>query len=262
MKVGFVQYNPVRMDVKRNLARVSELTDRVSADVLVLPELFATGYLFRNKDELRSVSERAGEGQTYIAMLEIARKIGGMVVGGFPENENGKIFNSAIAVQPDGKWELYRKIHLFDTEKNLFSSGNIPPHTFTYKGVKFGILICFDWIFPEMHRTLALMGSQVILHCANLVLPYCQRASFARAVENRVFIVVSNRTGTESIGRKALKFTGSSIIYSPTGDILAQVGEDEEVAKVVNIDPRDALNKWITKRNNIFRDRRTKFYKL
>jgi len=106
-----------------------------------------------------------------------------------------------------------------------------------------------------------LQGTQVILHSTNLVLPYCQMASFARAVENRMFIVLANRTGTESTDGNELNFTGGSIIYSPNGEILIQSSDSESAVEIVEIDPDDAVDKNVTGRNNLITDRRPEFYK-
>jgi predicted amidohydrolase len=84
--------------------------------------------------------------------------------------------------------------------------------------VKVGMMICFDWIFPESARTLALKGAQIIAHPSNLVLSYCQQAMFTRAVENRVFTITANRTGTEINGDKELYFTGKSVIVDTKGN--------------------------------------------
>ncbi len=262
MKVGFVQFAPQLGEVARNLERVEKLIEGVESDVFVLPELFATGYLFPDTDAVSAVAEKAGEGVIYETMARWSRQKNALFAGGFPEiGEDGKIYNSGMAVFPDGSFKIYRKVHLFDREKILFAPGNLGFDVFDFRGVKMGMLICFDWIFPESYRVLMLKGVQVILHMTNLVLPYCQRASFARAVENRVFIVVANRTGTEKFGDLSLSFTGGSIIYSPTGDVLAQAPPDGESVMTADINPQLALDKNITSRNNLIEDRRPEFYR-
>jgi predicted amidohydrolase len=118
-------------------------------------------------------------------------------------------------------------------------------------------MICFDWIFPEMTRVLALKGAQVILHPANLVLPYCQDAMVTRSIENRVFTATANRIGTE----RGVSFSGLSQITNFKGNRLIQMdGESIGVASV-EIDPELAKNKSITKRNDIFKDRQPSIYK-
>jgi len=94
-------------------------------------------------------------------------------------------------------------------------------------------MICFDWIFPEAMRTLALMGAQIVLHPANLVLPYCQDAMVTRCIENRVFEITANRIGVE----RGLKFTGASQITAPGGIVLHRATKTKEEALAVDIDP-------------------------
>jgi len=91
----------------------------------------------------------------------------------------------------------YRKIHLFYKEKLYFAPGENPPKVFNVNGVNIGVMICFDWIFPETARTLSLQGAELIAHPANLVLPYCQNAMITRSIENRVFTATANRVGSE-----------------------------------------------------------------
>jgi len=261
MKVGFAQFNPKFDAIEENLSRVEKLLENVSSDVIVLPEMFATGYLFPDADYARKLAEPTGDGQIFYAMVRWAKKYDCLIVGGFPEIHNQKLYNSSIAVQPDGKWHLYRKIHLFDREKLIFQPGNIDYEPFEFRGAKLGMLICFDWIFPESYRVLMLKGTQIILHPSNLVLPYCQKASFARAVENRMFIILTNRTGSEKLDEITLQFTGGSIIYSPRGEILAKASENEETVKVVDINPAEADDKNVTPRNNVMTDRRPEYYR-
>lgn len=125
-----------------------------------------------------------------------------------------------------------------------------------------GMMICFDWLFPEAARSLALQGAQVILHPANLVLPFCQQAMFARALENRVFIVTVNRIGTEDEGQESNTFTGQSQVVSPKGEFLVSMSKDREQIEIINIDPDQALDKNITPFNHVMEDRRTASYTL
>jgi len=118
-------------------------------------------------------------------------------------------------------------------------------------------MICFDWRFPEVARLLALRGAEVIAHPSNLVLPYCQDAMITRSIENRVFTVTANRTGSESVDGTTLRFTGRSQIVSPKGERLAAMDETEEGVRIVTIDPTAARDKRATPRNDLFADRRT-----
>ena len=125
---------------------------------------------------------------------------------------------------------------------------------------KIGIIICFDWIFPEAARILALKGADIICHPANLVLPYAQRAMLARSVENRVYTVTANRLGFEKRGGDSFKFTGGSQVTSPSMEVLISGSTDREEARVVEVDLSKARNKSITEKNDIFKDRRPEIY--
>ena len=128
--------------------------------------------------------------------------------------------------------------------------------------VKIGMMICFDWIFPETTRTLALKGAQIICHSSNLVMHYCQNAMFTRALENHVFTITANRTGKDIKPDNEIEFTGESVIVSPKGKYLCRGSRDNEECLIAEIDPAEALNKNINENNDLFSDRRNEFYKI
>jgi predicted amidohydrolase len=261
IKIGFLQFAPVFGEVEANLRAVERLIGHSPCDLLVLPELFSTGYTFRNRKELRHFAETVPEGKTVSFLRMIADKKGMAIVGGFAEREGKRIFNASVLCLPDGDFRVYRKKHLYHNEKRLFDVSHEPFAIHTMKqGVKLGLLICFDWIFPEAARTLALSGAHIICHSANLVLSYCQDAMITRAVENRLFIITANRTGSEKRGRNSHHFTGMSQIVSPEGRILASADEHEERMAVVRINPLIAKNKQITPLNDVLKDRRRTLY--
>jgi len=122
-------------------------------------------------------------------------------------------------------------------------------------------MICFDWIFPEAARTLALKGADLICHPSNLVLPYCPNAMVTRAIENRVFTITANRIGNEERnGKKKLTFIGQSEIVNPTGKILYRASEDQEEFHAVEINPLEAREKQINPYNHLLNDRKPKRY--
>ena len=124
--------------------------------------------------------------------------------------------DSAATVTPAGGVLVYRKAHLFDREKLVFDVAR-PKFEVVRAQCALGVMICFDWFFPEVTRILALDGAQVICQPANLVLPWCQDAMRTRSIENRVFSVTANRIGMEKRGNISLTFTGKSQIVSPNG---------------------------------------------
>jgi len=260
MLVSLYQNDPVFGEIEENLEEVLEMTEEESFDLLVLPELFASGYLFESKVEARQLGSKAGEGRVFEALADLASKKNAMIVYGFLELDGKRIFNSASAIYPDGEFKTYRKIHLFNTEKEIFDPGDTGFFVFDFKDARIGIMICFDWIYPESARKLALLGAQVICHPANLVLPHCPAAMITRALENKVFTVTADRIGEESRAGNDLRFIGQSRIVAPNGKILGELGDDRPGLITAEIDPQLADNKRITTRNDLLSDRRPEFY--
>jgi len=207
MKIGYVQFNPAFGEVERNLDRAEALIEGAQADLLVLPELFNTGYLITSKEEIDALAEEVPGGRTTQRLAAVAKRKNVHIVAGMAARSGAKLFNSAILVSPKGSVDVYRKVHLFFEEKLWFEPGDGEFPVFDIGPCKAGIMVCFDWFFPESMRTLSLKGAQVVCHPANLVLPYCQTAMVTRCLENRVFAVTANRTGTEDRGGKSLHYT-------------------------------------------------------
>jgi len=257
-----VQFAPVFGDARENLRVIEEACADLSADLVVLPELCTTGYQFRDRKELLELAEPAG-GPTLKALAGVAADCGGHLVAGFAEKEKDRVYNSAVLLGPDGVLGVYRKVHLFSEEKRLFEPGDAGFPVFRAGGVPLGMMVCFDWIFPESARSLALGGAWVIAHCANLVLPFCQNALITRALENRVFIISCNRTGAEErVAGKKYVFTGRSRIVGPDGKVLADGPPDAPAVITAEIDPSQASDKKLTPLNHLVRDRRTDQYRL
>ncbi len=259
MRLGIVQYWPTWGDPRGNLERVESLIGMSRAEVVVLPELAFTGYLFETRDELNRLAEPIPEGQAFQHIQSISKRKNIAIIYGFPELEGDSIFNSAIFVTPKGEYYIYRKVHLFGREKFLFERGKTFS-VFTYRDVKFGIIICYDWAFPESVRVLALKGAQVILHPSNLILPYAQEAMKIRALENHVFVVTSNRIGEDRKGNTLLRFRGESQVVDPKGRVLKRAGNEETYFEV-EIDPQMASSKILSEGNDLFNDRIPSSYK-
>lgn len=260
-RVGFCQYKPELFAVEKNLLKLSDLLGKVDADLIVLPELAVSGYVFNTKKELDLVAEEAGRSKTIELFREMARVKDTSYVVGFAEKEGNNIYNAAFLINPDGELSIYRKTHLFKREKQIFTPGDsgfvVKPAKF---GVKVGILVCFDWIFPESARTLAMHGAEILCHPANLVLPWCQQAMITRSLENRVFTVTANRIGQEKNGDFEMHFTGQSQITDPEGKVIKRLGSEEESIWLETIDPEISHDKWVTEFNHILQDRREEFY--
>ncbi|MDD3050109.1 MAG: beta-ureidopropionase [Candidatus Cloacimonetes bacterium] len=260
-KVGYCQFRPEFLGVEKNLQKMVSMISTVEADLIVFPELATSGYLFSSKEELAKVSEQAQKGETAELFTQLAKEKRTNFVIGFSEICNGKFYNSSMLVRPDGEIFIYRKTHLFSEEKLWFEPGDTGFQVVEIaKGIKVGMMICFDWIFPESAGTLARKGAQIICHPANLVLPWCQKAMVTRSVENRVFTITANRIGEEKNASGSLEFTGQSQVTSIRGEVLIQSGTDSEEIIVTKINPFEADDKDINKYNNLRNDRRDKFY--
>ena len=243
MKIGFVQFEPLFGDVDGNLKKAGDLIMESDADLLGLPELFNTGYVFTSKEEAVSLAEEVPRGRTTRGLCEIAKEKGVFIVAGLAEKDGDRIYNSSVLVSPDGYVGRYRKTHLFFEEKLWFDPGDEGFQVYDIGICTVGIMICFDWIFPESMRILSLMGADVICHPSNLVLPFCQDAMKTRCLENRAFAVTANRTGTEERGGKSLYYTGKSQITGTRGDVLFQAGEGTEEVGIVEIEVSEARDK-------------------
>ena len=260
MKIAFVQMNVVFGDVDANLRTAERLLNGAQADLFVLPELFHSGYLFRSREELENLAESLPDGETTQLLIKVAAAKNCHIVAGVAEKAGDAFYNSAVLVGPAGHLATYRKIHLFDAEKEWFAPGDRPFFIVDIGIAKIGMMICFDWIFPESMRSLALLGADIVCHPANLVMPYCQKAMVTRCLENNVFAITANRIGADVRGSESLSFTGRSRITAPRGKVLASAPVDEEVVRIVDIDVAAARDKWLNSHNNLLDDRRPGMY--
>lgn len=261
MRVGYVQFNPAFGEVGRNLDLMTARLETVEADLIVLPELFATGYQFISKEEVLRLAEPVPDGETTKRLADLARRRRVTIVAGLPERAGLQCFNSAVVVGPKGFIGCYRKTHLFFEETLFFMPGDSGFHVWDIGIAKVGVMICFDWFYPEAARTLALQGADIIAHPSNLVLPHCPDSMVTRCLENRVFSVTANRTGSEARGGKErLTFIGMSEIVSPRGSILHRAPREADDLAIVEIDPAEARTKALNSYNDLLRDRRPALY--
>jgi predicted amidohydrolase len=258
LRIGVAQANFKLADREANVEIIRGLLDEAqqnSLDVLVLPELANSGYNFDSLAEAQAVAEVVNKGPVCQLLREWSTA-GRLVVSGLCERSGEKLYNSAV-VYADGRLTtVYHKVHLFGNEGRYFQPGDTRPPVVGYRGHHLGVMICFDWFFPEMARSLALRGAQVILHPANLVLPFCQKAMVTRSIENRIFTATANRTGEE----RGLAFSGMSQITAPNGDRLVQAGADFSGVVWAEVDLNEADDKWVTTQNHLFNDRRPELY--
>lgn len=261
VRIGFVQYDVHFGEYDRNLATATALAESApEADLLVFPELGLTGYEFKDAAEVERYAEPACSGRTAEALKELAARLDTTIVIGYPEYTTAGCYNASMLILPNGDTLNYRKMHLFSREQELFIPGNAPPIVAKTPAGRVGMMICFDWLFPETARLLAVQGAQIIAHPSNLVLNYCQKAMYCRSLENAVYILTANRVGTEERAGRTLTFTGQSQLVSPQGETLTTASPTEETVILAEIDPTEADDKMITPVNDRIAGRRPELY--
>jgi predicted amidohydrolase len=199
------------------------------ADLVVLPEMWLTGYAYRRLAEL---AKRTPDSLHKVGAL--ARKNGFFVVGSWAEpGSDGHLHNTAFLVGPDGRVRArYRKVHLFGPmkEDRHFVRGRSVAVVETEIGT-IGLALCYDLRFPELSRKLALAGAELLLFPAQW--PETRLGHFhtllaARAIESQVFTAGVNRAGRSA----AIQFGGGSTVIGPRGEVLAHLDGDAGYAEV------------------------------
>jgi omega-amidase len=220
-----IQFNVKQGDVDANLAYVREALARVAgqgANLAVLPEMWSTGFSYKNLNELALRTHGIVE-----ELLELSARHKLVIVGSMPEPNGDKVFNTVFLADNGRLAGVYRKIHLFSLlgEDTAFSGGDSWLLADTAIG-KIGVIICYDLRFPELSRRLALEGAQVLCVPAQWPKPrqeHWRTLIRARAMENQLFVVSCNACGLTG----KLDFFGMSMIISPKGDVLEEAGEGE-----------------------------------
>ncbi len=230
--------------------------DAAGAEIVLLPELSNSGYALEDVAEARACGETIPGGPVCRLLAEWSQH-GRLAVCGLCELAGERVYNAAAVFCNGTYLTTYRKAHLFLKETLLFTPGEEEPPVIDFKGHKIGLMICYDWAFPEVARLLALQGAQLLLHPSNLVLPYGPQGMLVRSIENRVFTATANRFGLE----RGLKFFGRSQITSPRGELLAQAGPDVTGVITADLDLTLADDKQLTPYNHIFNDRRPALYR-
>ncbi len=262
MKISCIQFSPVFGDKLSNSEFIMNYIGSSLSDIIVFPELCLTGYFFADKNESAHYSEDFS-GELMAAFAESAVKANKIIAVGFPENYAGSIYNSAALFFPDSNYNrVYRKTHLFYKERFCFEPGNTGFFVVDYIpwDIKIGTMICYDWRFPEAARTLALIGADLIICPSNLVTKVWHKVMPARALENKVYLAVANRCGTESRNGEILEFNGGSAIYHYNGEVMALAGAATQEEIWAEINQAETRKKSFNDFNDIFADRITDFY--
>ncbi len=263
MKLALYQFAPIYGDCKSNFIKICDKADSVDADIIVFPELALNGYFVVNSEQSAAMANDYNKLNVYQEMSSIAKQKNKIIVYGFPEISQGKIYNSAQIAFPDSKYDrIYRKTHLFYKERYAFSEGDTGFFVIHYPefDLKLSTMICYDWRFPESARSLALKGADLIVCPSNLVTNIWTKVMPARAIENKVYLAVANRVGSENENGEELLFNGLSAIHSYNGNELAMASADKEEVIIAEINPTETRNKSFNSENNIFDDRRPDIY--
>ncbi len=250
-----IQFNVKQGDVDANLAHVREGLIRVAGrgvQLAVLPEMWSSGFSYRNLNELALRSEAIIE-----ELRELSARLKLVIVGSMPEPNGDKVFNSITVIDNGTLAGVYRKLHLFSLlgEDKAFSGGDSWLVAQTSLG-KIGVIICYDLRFPELSRRLAIEGAEIICVPAQWPKPrqeHWRTLLRARAIENQLYVISCNACG--NIGK--LDFFGMSMIIDPKGELLAEAGEEEtEISALLD---RQLMADW---RAQIpcFKDRRPELY--
>jgi predicted amidohydrolase len=262
MLLSLVQFNPIFGDVESNSSKMADYVKKTKSDIIVFPELCISGYDFKDEPEVK----RYGfdfKSDFINSFSVLAQDLNKIIIFGFPEISVNKTYNSVALLFPDKSYNcVYRKTHLFFRERFCFSETDLGFFVIDYKpsDIKIGPMICYDWRFPEAARTVALKGADLIVCPSNLVTNVWHISTPSRALENKVYFAVANRTGNENRNGNELNFNGASKIYSYNGSILADCDTVAECEITSEIEPQKTRNKSFNEFNDIFNDRRPQFY--
>ncbi len=264
-RVSCLQLAPTLLDLDANCAAiVAEVSRAVAAgtDVIVLPELATSGYVFASLEEGLSVAITPDHA-VFTRCAAALRGTSAVAVFGFAEvGDDGLLYNSAAVVTADGVVCVYRKTHLWDAEKLYFTPGSERPPVIDTAVGRLGLMICYDLEFPEMPRLLAVDGADLIVVPVNW--PFFPRPAGERSAENviamaaarvnRVFIAVCDRAGTE----RGQEWTQGTAVMDPEGWVVGV--PDESGLVTVDLELARARDKHVSPRNDVLADRRQELY--
>ncbi len=244
MRVAVAQTEPKLGEKERNLevciGRLEEAA-AAGAELLVLPECAIPGYMFESAEEALPFAEEI-PGPSTEALERECRRLEIYAVCGLLERDGDSLRNSAVLVGPQGLMGTYRKTHLpfLGVDRFVVPGDELPVYDTPLGWI--GVEICYDLRFPEVTRTLALKGADIVAHPTNFPMAakiQTELITVARAAENRVYLLTANRVGKERWG----EFCGWSQIVDPFGRRLAEAGETEEALLVAEVDVEKARDK-------------------
>jgi predicted amidohydrolase len=267
--IAAAQFGPVLGDPDANRATAAGAVRDAAAQgarLVVLPELSDSGYVFTGPDEARGLATRAADSPTLRQWRDLAAAHGCVVVGGFCElGDDGLLYNSAALVDGSGTRAVYRKAHLWDREKLIFTPGADAPPVVSLPYGQVAVMICYDLEFPEWARLAALDGADLIAAPVNWPAAPCpagERPAEVTKVQadasvNGVYVVVADRCGVE----RGVDWISGTLIAGPEGYLLAgPVLADHPALLVADCDLAAARDKRINEHNDLLADRRPELY--
>ncbi|KAA0001718.1 MAG: carbon-nitrogen hydrolase family protein, partial [Thermoplasmata archaeon] len=236
MKICIVSAKPKIGGKKKNLDKITKYISQEKADMYIFGELFLTGYFCR--DDIRDVAEDK-EGESIKKLRKMAKEHGCYIICGVPFKEReGIISNAALLFHPNGNVDVYRKTFLANfgpfEERFYFLPDNTLP-VFDTKYGKVGICICYDIFFPEVVKSFALQGADLIICISaspSVTREFFEKVLPARAIENTVFIAYANLVGNQ----ENLVFWGGGQAYDPKGELIAKGEYFKESYVIADID--------------------------
>jgi len=236
------------------------------AELVVLPELCDTGYVFSGAPEARALATSAANSPTLREWCTFSGQYATAIAAGFCElGDDGLLYNSAALISGGEVRAVYRKAHLWDAEKLVFTAGDGPPVVVDLPFGRAGLMVCYDLEFPEWVRLAALGGADLIAAPVNwpaMPVPAGERPSDvvrvqAEASMNRLFIAVADRCRAE----RGVSWVGGTVIVGPDGYPLAgPVTADRPAVLTAPCDLAQARDKRVSTHNDVFTDRRPALY--
>jgi predicted amidohydrolase len=236
LRITMVQSNLHWEDRDKNFEMFDKLLNGLKGktDIVVLPEMFTSGFSMNTKKLAEHNSHSGKPGKTLAWMQQKAAEMDVAIIGSIIAEEGNKYFNRLLWVNPDGSWEKYDKRHLFTMvgEDDYFTAGK-ERLIVNYKGWKILPLVCYDLRFPVWARNKKQADGQpefdLMIYVANW--PEARKQPWkklllARAIENQAFVVGVNRVGADE---KGIVYSGDSSLIDPYGEYIAEceVGEEQ-----------------------------------
>ena len=249
VRIACIQMQPVIGKVEGNVAHSIGLINRAveqGAELVVLPELSNTGYMFKSREEAFALSEPIPDGPTVKAWSEVAARHKLHLVAGICERDGSKLFNSAVLIGPNGTIGTFRKVHLWNEENLYFEPGNLGFPVWRTMGGIFGMCICNDRRWPETYRVMGLQGVEMVVLGYNTPSVNSQKAEEgperrlfhhnlsvqAGAYQNSTWVIATAKCGVED----GHPLFGGSCIVNPDGEIVAAARTEDDELVVADCD--------------------------